>query len=242
MQSDRLISDKSHAIDLILQADENTSIILDFDETLLLRNSTAQYLANLRPRLVGFILIAMLKIIKPWCWLPKPFRGDKIRDWFLVVVPTIFLPWTLFLWQKKAQQLAKDYGNLELIAAVNNNVCSPIIFASLGFNFIIYPILQHLPLNCLGNFYEQSYQLIGCRFWQGAKDRRKGKLAMMQERLSDSAIASSIVVTDSQEDLPLLQVVKYPCLIVWSLARYIHPFQDFWLSSLLKKAKNKFQN
>ncbi len=237
MQSDRLISNESQAISLIVKADENTSIILDFDETLLLRNSTAQYLDNLRPRFIGFILLTVLKIIRPWVWFPKPFRGEKIRDWFLVVVPTILLPWTFFLWQNKAQQLAKDYGNSELITAVNSNAHSPIIFASLGFNFIINPILQHLLLNCITN-HSQPYQLIGCRFWQGAKDRGKGKLLMMQEILSESAIASAIVVTDSQDDLPLLQVVKYPCLIVWSTAKYINPFQDFWLHSLLDKFKN----
>ncbi|MGD1920427.1 MAG: hypothetical protein ACFCAD_17015 [Pleurocapsa sp.] len=146
MQSDHLNLEESQAIDLILQADTNTSIIVDFDETLLLRNSTAEYLNSLRPGLVGFILLAMLKIIRPWRWLPKPFRGDKIRDWFLVVTPTILLPWTIFLWQQKAQKLAQNRANSALIAALNQNCHSPIIFASLGFNFIIKPILHHLPL------------------------------------------------------------------------------------------------
>lgn len=238
MQSDRLIVEESQAIDLILKADENTSIIVDFDETLLLRNSTAEYLNSLRPRLIGFILLAILKIIKPWCWLPKPFRGEEIRDWFLVFTPTIFLPWTIFLWQQKAQHLAKNHGNSELITAINKNSHSPIIFASLGFEFIIDSILQHLPLTCVANPQAQSYQLTGCRFWQGATDRSKGKLLMMQETLSESAIASSIVITDSKDDLPLLQAVQYPCLIVWSLAKYISPFTDFSLSSLIKKRKS----
>ena len=47
---------------------------------------------------------------------------------------------------------------------------------------------------------------------------------MMQEILSKSAIASSIVITDSEDDLPLLEVVQYPCLVVWSFAKYINPF------------------
>ncbi|MGD1920428.1 MAG: hypothetical protein ACFCAD_17020 [Pleurocapsa sp.] len=90
----------------------------------------------------------------------------------------------------------------------------------------------------MANPQARPYQLISCRFWQGAIDRSKGKLLMMQEILSKSAIASSIVITDSEDDLPLLEVVQYPCLVVWSLAKYINPFEDFWLYSLINKFKN----
>ena len=237
MQSERFILSKSQAIDAIANADKNTVIILDFDETLLLRNSTAEYLDNLRPRLIGFILITVLKLIGPWRWLPVPFKGDKTKDWFLVIMPTILLPWTLLLWQKRAKQLAENHGNLELMAAVKSNNHSPIVFASLGFEFIINPILQQLPLEYLVETDRRKYlvNLVSCRFWQGAKDRNKGKLMMIQEVLSNEAISSAIVVTDSKDDLPLLQIVKYPCLIVWSSAKYINPFQDFWLSSLISR-------
>ena len=238
MTSDRLILNESQAIELISKADSKTPIILDFDETLLLRNSTAEYLNNLRPRLIGFILLGLLKIIKPWMWLPKPFRGDKTRDWFLVVVPSILLPWTVFLWRQKAKQLAEDYANEKLVIAVNNNSHSSVIFASLGFDFIIDPILQQLPLKCLRNTTCQEYSLVSCRFWQGAKDRNIGKLSMLNKKLSNSEIRSAVVITDSKDDLPLLQVVKYPCLIVWSLAKYIHPFQDYWLSLAIAKFKH----
>ena len=223
-----LISDRQ-ATNYIENATAATTIILDFDETLLLRNSTAEYINSLRPRLIGFILIAVLKIIRPWVWLPQPWHGNKVKDWFLVVVPTILLPWTWWLWQKRASELAANYGNSELITAVNNNLHSPIIVASLGFNFIIHPILKHLPI--------RYTRLVGCRFWQGAKDRGKGKLLMMQEVLEESAIKAAIVVTDSEDDLPLLEIVARPCFVVWSSAKYIHPFQDFWLSSWLRRSK-----
>lgn len=223
------VVDQQTALDAIKNAPENTSVIIDFDETLLLRNSTAEYINSIRPRLVGFILIIILKVFRPWVWLPKPFRGDKIRDWFLVVIPTVLLPWTIILWQKKAVKLAQDHGNSEIIEAVNNNSNCPIIVASLGFNFIINPILQHLSIR-----YDR---LMGCGFWQGMRDRSKGKLAMMQEALSESKIKSAILVTDSEDDLPLLEVVDQPYLVIWSLAQYVDPFSDFWLYSLMKKIK-----
>lgn len=218
-----------NAISAIANATNNTPVILDFDETLYLRNSTAAYINSLRPRLLGFGLIILLKIIRPWAWLPRPFGGSKTRDWYLVTIPTILLPWTLFLWQRNARKLAQEYSNSELIAAVEGNTDAPIIVASLGFNFIINPILQQMPIRC-------NY-LIGCRFWQGAGDRNQGKLLMMQEVLSASELKSAILVTDSEDDLPLLQVVEQPCLVVWSKAKYINPFHDFRLYSLIKKLK-----
>ena len=220
---------ESEALDAIANATENTSIIIDFDETLLLRNSTAEYINSLRPRLLGFILVKLMDLIKPWVWLPHPYRGNKIRDWFLVVIPTILLPWTLLFWQNKAKKLAQEYSNTELISAVNSNAEATIIVASLGFKFIIDPILRHLPM---------KYDLlVSCRFWR-AGDRTLGKLLMMQEVLSESQIKSAILVTDSEDDLPLLQVVEQPCFVIWPLAKYVSPFQDFWLISL-KRMKNK---
>ena len=221
------------AIEIIARTSQNISVILDFDETLLLRNSTAEYINSLRPRLLGFILIVFLKIIRPWVWLPQPFRGNKTKDWFLVAVPTILLPWTLLLWQQKAKKLAEDYGNTELISAVNRNTEATIIVASLGFDFIIEPILQHIPMRC--------DLRVSCRFWHPG-DRQKGKLIMMQKVLSETAIKSAILITDSEDDLPLLQVVERPCFVIWSLAKYVEPFQDFWLYSLGKriKARNFF--
>ena len=218
------------AIAAIANATKNTPIILDFDETLLLRNSTAEYINSLRPRLLGFGLIMLLKLLRPWVWLPKPFGGDKTRDWFLVTIPTILLPWTLGLWKREAQKLAQDYGNQELISGVEGNTEAQIIVASLGFNFVINPILENIPMRC--------DRLVSCRFWQGASDRNKGKLIMMQEVLSESEIKSAILVTDSEDDLPLLQVVAQPYFVLWSLAKYVEPFKDFWLRTLMKKLRN----
>ena len=212
-------------IDLITKVDQPTLLIIDFDETLLLRNSTAEYINSLRPRWFGFLLIKLLKIMRPWVWLPRPFRGEQIRDWFLVVVPTILLPWTLWRWRRQGLIIAQEYSNQEITAAVAKSD-SPVIIASLGFKFIIEPILKHISI--------KNRTLIGCRFWQGAGDRAQGKLAMLRSELSTPELTSAIVITDSHDDLPLLQVVAHPCLTLWSEAKYVDPFSDLWLYSLLK--------
>ena len=227
------IINSQKAIAAIANATKDNPVILDFDETLLLRNSTAEYINSFRPRIVGFALIILLRIIRPWYWLPGSFRGDKTRDWYLVTIPTILLPWTLLLWKKKAKHLAENRSNSEIIQAVESNPDAPVIVASLGFNFIIQPILKHMPVRC--------DRLVGCRFWRGAGDRNKGKLLMMQEVLSPSEIESAILVTDSQDDLPLLQVVKQPCFVLWSDAKYVEPFKDLWIYLLLKQLKQRIK-
>lgn len=227
--------DKLQAINSIKKANSNISIIVDFDETLFLRNSTAEYLDSLRPRRIGLILLKILSVIKPWFWLPKPFKGSQIRDWFLVVIPTILLPWTLFLWRIKAKKLAKEYSNGELIQAFDRNSDLTVVVATLGFNFIVNPILQSMPV---------SYDLIiGCRFWRGALDRGKGKLLMVREKLPETSIVSAIVITDSYDDLPLLKVVEQPYLIIWPLAKYIPPLKDVYLPFFyLEKVKRVGEN
>ena len=223
------IIDSQQAIAAIVNATKDNPVILDFDETLLLRNSTAEYINSFRPRIVGFALIILLRIIRPWYWLPGALRGDKTRDWYLVTIPTILLPWTLLLWKKKAKRLAEDRSNSEIIRAVESNPHAPVIVASLGFKFIIQPILEHMPVRC--------DRLVSCRFWRGAGDRNKNKLLMMREVLSPSEIESAILVTDSQDDLPLLQVVKQPCFVLWSGAKYVEPFKDLWVYAFLKRFK-----
>ena len=221
--------DSELALKAIANAAPNNPIILDFDETLLLRNSTAEYINNLRPRWLGFILIMLLKLVRPWYWLPQPLGGEKTKDWYLVILPTLLMPWTSLLWQQKAKELAQDYSNTEIITAVDSNPHAKVIIASLGFNFAIAPILKHMSI--------QYDSLVGCGFWRGAGDRNKGKLNMMQEVLSESELKSAILITDSLDDLPLLEIVEQPCLALWSSAKYINPFQDFWLDRWIRKFK-----
>ena len=225
--------DSQQAIAAITNATKDNPVILDFDETLLLRNSTAEYINSFSPRVIGFALIILLRVIRPWYWLPGSFKGDKTRDWYLVTIPTILLPWTLLLWKKKAKRLAEDRSNSEIIRAVESNPHAPVIVASLGFKFIIQPILEHMPVRC--------DRLVSCRFWRGAGDRNKNKLLMMQEVLSPSEIESAILVTDSQDDLPLLQVVRQPCFVLWTDAKYVEPFKDLWIYLLLKQLKRRIK-
>ena len=226
-------------VNLIETAPDGTYVIVDFDETLFLRNSTQEYLNSLQPRIVGSFFLALLSLLKPWNWLPTPLKGDISRDWLKVVLATLFFPWTLILWQFQAKKLARIYENGPLIEAINKNPNSHVIISSLGFDFIIGPIAKHLPI--------KIERIISCRFWQGGSDRHKGKLAMTTAELGEDVVKDAILITDSNDDLPLLSRVSKPCLLVWPEAKNIHAMLDvyipfFYLEKVKKPGQPYFIN
>jgi hypothetical protein len=228
-------TERAAALKAVTNVAGNTTVLIDLDETLFLRNSTAEYLNTLQPRIIGLFILKFLGLIKPWNWLQTWKKNPAIRDWFLVVISTLLMPWTIFLWQQKAKKLAKNHGNQELIQALNKNQNASIIIATLGFSFIVNPIVRSLEVR-----YDR---LICCRFWQGLFDRAKGKLAMIQEVLQPEEIAEAIVITDSYDDLPLLERVAQPYLTIWPLAQYIVPMGNMYLPFLyLEKVKRPNSN
>lgn len=198
-----------------------TDILVDFDETLLLENSTESYLNSLQPRILGYLFLSSLNLLRPWNWMPGPLRGTVSRDWLRIVLSTLFFPWTPLLWKIKAQAFARTKVNRELLDALSQRSDCDITVASLGFQFIIRPLVAQLQL--------PTKHIVACRFWRGGQDRHRGKLAMVQQVLDDRAIAKSMLITDSKDDACLLDVVDNPCLFVWPEARYIPAMQDVYI-------------
>jgi len=222
-------------IESLRLATKSTPILVDFDETLIFRNSTAEYLNNLRPRFIGALLIRLIYFIKPWNWFVSSTSRNQTIDWFLVFLTSILMPWNVFLWPQKAKEVANNHSNENLIRELNKNKNTEVIITSLGFNFIIKPILKAIPIRC--------QQLIGCKFWRGLKDRQKGKLAIVQETIGINRVYSSIAITDSNDDYPLLKQVALPFLIVWEKAKYKTPMDDIYFPFIyIHKVKRVGQN
>ncbi len=209
------------AIFAIKAAGVENAVILDFDETLFLRNSTEEYLNSLQPRFLGALLLLILSFIKPWQWLPRPIRGNISRDWLRVLIATLLFPWTPMLWKFRSKRLAGLYGNPLLLDALRANPRASVIIASNGFDFIIRPIVEKLDL--------PVKQLIACRFWHGSADRKRGKKALLTDVLGSAVLAQSVVITDSIDDEILLQAVATPCLTQWPEATYIKAMGDFYI-------------
>lgn len=210
--------ESSKVLEFIESVSEKTTIILDFDETLLLRNSTEEYLDSLRPRILGALLLKFLNQLQPWKWLPDAYDAKRSRDWVRVVFATLLFPWNYFLWKFRARKLAIEYTNLELVESINNNSNLQPLVASLGFKFIINPVLRHIDLNIS--------HCIGCRFWYGLQDRSYGKEELIKCQEPSVSISKTIVVTDSLDDQSLLSQVGFPLLTKWSLSKYVVAMSD----------------
>ncbi|NMF82607.1 haloacid dehalogenase-like hydrolase [Nodosilinea sp. P-1105] len=208
-------------IDFIKNLTEPVLAIVDFDETLFLRNSTEEYLSTARPRFLCAVFLIFLDKLKPWNVLPQPFRGAESRDWLRVVLVTLLFPWTWLLWRRRAKALMTTHENHLLSQALAHSQQATPVIASRGFEFIIQPLARYLSI--------QPQQVIGCRFWAGGRDRHKGKEELIADRIDDDAVQNGILVTDSTDDASLLEVVKYPFLVQWPGARYVPAFSNIYL-------------
>jgi hypothetical protein len=66
------------------------AVLLDFDETLYLRNSTEDFIDSARPALLALIVMRLLDFIEPWRWT----GGVETRDVWRVRCIVALFPWT----------------------------------------------------------------------------------------------------------------------------------------------------
>ena len=210
----------SELVNVINTVPDGTPILVDFDETLFLRNSTQEYLNTLHPRPIGALFLGLISYVKPWNWLPGKLNGERSRDWLKVILGTIIFPWTLIFWQWRAKQLAQIHSNNDLIEILKRSKGTPMV-ATLGFSWIVRPIIQYLPL--------QLNDVIDCRFWHGAIDRYKGKHLLVEAFLGSKRISQAVAVTDSADDIPLLSLVRKPCLVKWPTAKFRAAMADVYI-------------
>lgn len=221
LESESFNCNSQDVIHFIECISEEQLVVLDFDETLLLRNSTEEYLDTIRPQILGYIFLRVLDRLKPWQWMTPPLRGQGIRDWFRVFLATFLFPATFFLWNNRAQHLAKENSNQALIEAINRNPYVRVVIATRGFEFIVKPIAKHLPI--------KIEKVIGCRFFAGASDRHKGKEELVEHVIQMNDIQQAVLITDSIDDESLLSLVKVPFLVQWADSKYTHALADIYL-------------
>src|SRR5882762_4293869 len=181
-------------------------LLVDVDETLYLRNSTEDFIDCAWPGLLALLLLRMLDVLKPW----RLTGGIDTRDTWRVCAISIFFPWTRWRWRTKVPLLAGHYVNRELKAALKSRAQPPIILTA-GFRPIVAPLLDAMGF--------ADARLIAARMYSFA-DRRNGKLRMATGELAAETVGSCLVVTDSVNDLEVLQSCARPLRTVWPQARY----------------------
>jgi hypothetical protein len=194
-------------------------VLLDFDETVYLRNSTEDFIDSARPALLALLVLRVLDAIRPWRFT----GGDSTRDVWRVRCIAMLFPWTKSHWPKRAQALAQ-FANVSLIKAVQRRTAvpnhQPVIIATLGFDFIVAPLACALGL--------PDIRIIASRP-DRFTDRAEGKLRRVVSVIGNEAVRRSLVLTDSRQDDPLLDACAVPLHVEWPEARFKPAFSDRYL-------------
>jgi len=181
-------------------------VLVDFDETLWLRNSTDAFLASVRPQIVGGVLLRVLDVLEPWRLLPGPRQRFVYRDWLRVLLVSVLLPWSLLRWRRSAAALGARWRNDALLSALAG-VDRPLV-VTFGFVPIVKPLLA--------GAHPGARLLVASSLWRGYRLRTEGKQAAVLRELGADALAASLVITDSSEDADLLAACGTPLLIQWT--------------------------
>lgn len=190
-------------------------VLLDLDETLYLSNSTEDFIDSARPRLPALLLMRMLDVINPWRWT----GGEATRDVWRVRLISICFPRTGNRWKKRVAGLAKDFTNLRLMAALKRPGTTPIITTA-GFQPIVAPLVAALGL--------PQAQIVAARLSTFA-DRRDGKLNLAVGALGDDTVRRALVLTDSAQDLTLLDACARPLRTVWPEAHHRNALSSVYM-------------
>ena len=177
-------------------------LLIDLDETLYLRNSTEDFIDAACPAIAALVLLRLLDLLQPWRWT----GGVATRDYWRVRAVALLLPWTRWRWLRRAGRLASEHANRPLLATLDAHDRSAVIIITNGFAPIVGSLVAGLGLS--------GHQVIAASL-SSARDRRIGKLRMAQEKLGDHTIAESLVLSDSLDDLPLLDACRRPLLTIW---------------------------
>lgn len=208
-------------------------LIVDFDETLWLRNSTELFLDSVRPRFLAAIVLQLLGALRPWRLFG---REDHHRDWIRVGAVLLVAPWSLWRWRREARALGPRYVNRELLQALEARPRQGPSIVSFGFREIVEPLLRAISPNLR--------LLESCSLRSGAKLRAMGKAAALERDYGADFVASSLVITDSVADTDLLNRSGRGFLVEWPEARYeqsgLKPLMPFVYLGRVKRPDEKY--
>ena len=196
---------------------EGNLLIVDFDETLWLRNSTEVFLARARPAPMAALILRILDIGRPWRIIGGRRRVQDYRDWIRVLAIVILMPWTLRRWSRIAPDLGRTFANTALEGAMVASQPARVVIVSNGYKALIAPLLEHYP--------DPRPELVAARLLTGWRWRRAGKLANSEAVFEAPDLDAATVVTDHDSDAPLLARVGNGLLCVWPDARYEPAFK-----------------
>ena len=188
---------------------------MDLDETLYLRSSTEDFIDGAQPAFVAALLMQGLDWIKPWRWS----GGEATRDVWRVRLILLLFPWTLARWRHRVPSLLSAHANVPLADLVRQHRAITVV-VTMGFRCIVTPLIDGLQLG-------QS-RIVAVRV-STCSDRLRGKLDLARDALGAPTVRQGLVLTDSLDDLPLLDACLMPLRTRWPLAKYRAALSDVYL-------------
>ena len=125
---------------------QNRLLLLDFDETLWLRNSTEAFLGHTRPAWLVSLILSIVMLQRPVSRRLWPKLWISQKDWLRVGVITVLLPWSLPIWRRQVrrQKVGQEHQNTSLIRVLKSKKPSRVIVISNGFHPIIAPLMESI--------------------------------------------------------------------------------------------------
>ena len=228
---------ENQALRMLAELPPHARVVVDFDETLWLSNSTLLYLDSVRPRWLAWLVFKLVSL----CFRLLPASWALWRDGCAVVALTCVCPWALSVWRRQADQLVATHANMPLTNALVSS-CSPsqVVVCSFGMDFVIRPLLSALWRNPEGATSAAPspgagawahVPLVACSWRSSGADRRLGKRAMLANAgcplVPDGPPWA--VVTDSLDDKELLDHATHPLYVRWAAARRVPLFRGLYL-------------
>lgn len=210
------------------------TLILDFDETLWLRNSTEEFLAAARPAIFAAIVLQLLGFVKPWAWIASRDTA-RVRDLMRVWAVILVAPWSLWTWRRRAKHLGPNYlnGNLYRIAA--DVGAQRVVVASYGFRVIVEPLLEAI---------NPRWTLSVAATLGDTRLRRVGKGRALEHVLGPEVLARSVVITDNFLDRDIGDVADHAFYVAWKDAIFdqagLRPMLPFGYLSKIKRPKERY--
>lgn len=194
------------------------AVLVDFDETLYLHNSTEDFIGSAWPGPLAYLVMRILELLRPW----RLTGGVRTRDVWRVAVIRLLFPWTLWAWRRRAPSLARAATNVPLARALNG--CDqPKAVVTLGFRPIVEPLVAAMGL--------RNVRILAMNPWR-FDERAAGKQAMVAKAIGQQEVCNALLVTDSLDDLDLLQACLEPLHVVWPEAAYREAFHQVYIPGM----------
>lgn len=206
----------SNELNGVLEEADGDLLLVDFDETLWLRNSTEEFLSRARPAPMAAFVLRALAVCRPWRVVFGRRDGRHYRDWLRVGAVLVLMPWTYIAWRRAARNIGSKFVNERLENLIQKHRAGRVVIVSNGFRALIAPLTKGLRL--------KGVELIAAPLAYGGFWRARGKVRAAEDRLSASALDRAVFITDHENDADLLARVGTGVLCVWPDAVYKEAF------------------